>query len=221
MNMTQKEFEAKVLQYDGLCKKLANKYCNKKVEFDDLYQEGVIGLIKAIESYDVAAGTKEITHYYNYVNGHLLNYLRDKVNIVANNRRVIEAVNKAYRMRLEDATVQELVREMDITVEMATAIREHIDIKANYVFLDKQASNSEKEDMYNVLPTEDSFSCCDIRMLIDSMEDEDKFIINKVIEGYPTRDIARDLKRSAGYVTRAIRRIKENLNKKLDLGYIL
>ena len=38
----------------GIINKIANKYngINREVEFDDLFQSGVLGLIKAVEKYN-------------------------------------------------------------------------------------------------------------------------------------------------------------------------
>lgn len=56
-------------KYDGLIKKIANKFYN--VSFEDLYQAGVIGLLKAYKNYQDNTSAKFSTYAHDYIFGEM------------------------------------------------------------------------------------------------------------------------------------------------------
>ena len=60
-----------------LIKSILRRYKNKGVEYDDLYQLGCIGLLKAIKNFSTEFGVKFSTYVVPMIKGEIKRYLRD------------------------------------------------------------------------------------------------------------------------------------------------
>ena len=60
-----------------LIKSILRRYKNKGVEYDDLYQLGCIGLLKAIKNFSTEFGVKFSTYAVPMIMGEIKRYLRD------------------------------------------------------------------------------------------------------------------------------------------------
>ena len=66
-----------VVQNSPLVKSILRRYRNKGVEYDDLYQLGCIGLLKAIANFSEAFDVRFSTYAVPMVAGEIKRYLRD------------------------------------------------------------------------------------------------------------------------------------------------
>ena len=62
-------------KYLNLVNKFAREYANRGMDFQDLIQEGNIGLIKAVDKYDASYGTKFSTYAYWWIKKAILDFL--------------------------------------------------------------------------------------------------------------------------------------------------
>ena len=69
-----------ILEYENLVNKIAHKYSNYG-NFEDLKQEGMVGLLKALENYKENNNTKFSTYAYLWIKGAILEHLRCDKNI--------------------------------------------------------------------------------------------------------------------------------------------
>ena len=60
-----------------LIKSIVKRYLNKGVEYDDLYQLGAVGFIKAINNYDASFNVKFTTYAVPMIAGEIKRFLRD------------------------------------------------------------------------------------------------------------------------------------------------
>ncbi|MEU1073028.1 MULTISPECIES: SigB/SigF/SigG family RNA polymerase sigma factor [unclassified Streptomyces] len=93
-----------VAQWMPMAQRLAAKYRNRGAELEDLYQVAAMGLVKAIDRYEVARGAFE-AYAIPTINGELKRHFRDSLWAVHVPRRVQEARNKvrAARRQLQAA----------------------------------------------------------------------------------------------------------------------
>ena len=107
---------------------LVKRFWSKKANADDVFQVGCVGLIKAIDNFDISVGVKFSTYAVPMILGEIKRYLRD-----GNSLRVSRSIrDTAYRVlkvreRLEvdddDVTYDKIAREMNIAVsEVAYAL---------------------------------------------------------------------------------------------------
>jgi RNA polymerase sporulation-specific sigma factor len=63
-----------IIENEGLIYKIIDKYRNY-FELEDLYQVGVIGLIKASKTYNREYGTKFTSYAYPFILGEVIKYI--------------------------------------------------------------------------------------------------------------------------------------------------
>lgn len=79
---------------------ILKKYTSRISDLDDLFQIGVIGLIKAIDNFDITLGLKLSTYAIPMISGEIRRYLRDK-NLIRVSRSMKDLAYKAIMKRDE------------------------------------------------------------------------------------------------------------------------
>lgn len=99
-----------IIENEKFIYKIASKFYN--VDSDDLYQCGVIGLIKAVKNFKDNNKTKFSTYAYDYIFGEMYNYVTKRKNIKINKESL-----KLYKKicNVKDYLNQKLSREPSIT----------------------------------------------------------------------------------------------------------
>ena len=100
--------EKLIEQNQGLVWSIVRRYLGRGVETDDLYQLGVLGLIKAIQGYDQTLGTAFSTYAVPKIAGEIRRFLRDD-GLIKVSRGIKESAWKISRAK--DALEQKLGRE--------------------------------------------------------------------------------------------------------------
>lgn len=93
--------EAKIELINGNLKlvlSILRKYASKTDNLDDLFQIGVIGLIKAIDNFDLSYGLKLSTYACPMISGEIRRYLRDN-NMLRVSRSMKDLAYKTLQLR--------------------------------------------------------------------------------------------------------------------------
>lgn len=103
--------EALVIENAGLVRSLAQRFCGRGTEFEDLIQIGTIGMIKAVRSFSLERGTAFSTYAVPLIVGEIRRHLRDDGMI-----RVSRTYKKlgAQLMRVRGEIVAEEQREPSV-----------------------------------------------------------------------------------------------------------
>lgn len=96
----------------GLVYSVANRYCGRGCEKEDLIQIGSIGLLKAVDKFDFSFGVQFSTYAVPMIMGEIKRFLRDDGALKVS-RSLKEAALKGYRSR--EALQKKLNREPTIT----------------------------------------------------------------------------------------------------------
>lgn len=130
--------ELLILENSGLVWSIVRRFLGRGTEADDLYQLGCLGLLKAVEGFDLSYGTQFSTYAVPKITGEIRRFLRDdgavKVSRGVKERAstVKTARNKLLTALGREPTLQEISDQTGITVEdiaaaeMATACVESI-----------------------------------------------------------------------------------------------
>jgi len=99
------------------------KFLGRGENMDDLFQVGCIGLMKAIDNFDVEQGVRFSTYGVPMIVGEIRRYLRDNSAIRVSRSmrdtafRVLQAREKLMRESQREPTVEQIAKELDIPRE--------------------------------------------------------------------------------------------------------
>ena len=106
-----------------LIKSIAARYRNKMIEYDDLLQLGAMGLVKAINNFDVSFGVKFSTYAVPMIIGEVRRYLRD-YNPIRVSRSLRDTAYKALKEKerltnilSREPKTEEIAKNLDMTPE--------------------------------------------------------------------------------------------------------
>lgn len=147
----------------ALVRSIVKKYVNRGVEYDDLYQIGSMGLVKAVKNFDPAYNVRFSTYAVPMIAGEIKRYLRDD-GMVKVSRSLKELAGKVAAAQGElssklgrDPGIQELAEYMgedpeEISMAM-DASRPHISIyepvygdEGDALVMDKLTGSSDGDD---------------------------------------------------------------------------
>lgn len=115
-----------VKENEGLVWCVVKRFFNRGVEKDDLFQIGTIGLLKAIDKFDIGFEVKFSTYAVPMISGEIKRFLRDD-GMIKVSRSLKELSYKAYlcRERMQEKfgrepTISEIAEEMEVDCEELT-----------------------------------------------------------------------------------------------------
>lgn len=208
-----------------LIKSVIKRFKDKGVEYDDLYQIGCIGFLKAIKNFDSSFGVKFSTYVVPMVIGEIKRFMRDDGAIKVSralktlnlqiNRYIIDFYEKSQRKpTIEELSKHFQVEEQDIIMAMDSA-KMPISI---YSPLEDDAESSSIID--RIEPQEDvnqkMIDDIALKEVVKKLDERDrKIIILRYYYDKTQSEIAKELKISQVQVSRLESKILDNLKAKL------
>jgi RNA polymerase sporulation-specific sigma factor len=155
----------------GLVWSMVRRFQGRGVEPEDLFQIGCIGLMKAIDHFDLTMDVKFSTYAVPMIMGEMKRYLRDNSMIrVSRSLKELAVKSKMIREELNGAlgrepTVEEMASKLDVSVEELLMALE---------------STAEVESLHQTIYQGDGNAIC----LMDKIEDstrEDERVLDQII----------------------------------------
>ncbi len=116
--------EKLIVEHLYIAEILAKKYINRGIEYDDLYQVASMGLIFAMDRYDISKGYEFSSFATPTIVGEIKRYFRDKGWVIRVPRRIQELSKKVNQARIhlsqimqKQPTVTDIAEEIGITEE--------------------------------------------------------------------------------------------------------
>lgn len=104
------KFEEALQKHNKFLHKMAHKYAAaSKMTHDDIYQQAALFLFEAVKTFDPTKGVQEHTHYYGQIQMRLLNYIRDKKEIVKTPRDVHDIYQSLRKRGLSELDLEEMI----------------------------------------------------------------------------------------------------------------
>ena len=91
--------EQLVSHYRYIPELLSRRYSHRGAEFDDIYQVACIGLLNAIQRFDISKSIKFTTFATPTIIGEIKRFFRDKGYFIKVPRKIYETFNKANKIR--------------------------------------------------------------------------------------------------------------------------
>ena len=137
----------------GLVHHIVKRFVGRGVEAEDLFQIGTIGLMKAIDKFDLSFQVKFSTYAVPLISGEIKRFFRDdgmvKVSrsLKENGWKINRVVEQRKREDGKDMTVQELMQETGLTEEeIIMAMEANIHVESIY----KSVYQSDGSEIYLV-----------------------------------------------------------------------
>ncbi len=212
-------------QNSPLIKSIIKRFYGKGLEYDDLYQLGCLGFVKAIKNFNADFNVKFSTYVVPMVIGEIKRFMRDDGAIKVS--RAIKSLNLKINKFVEKYYAE---NKMSPTIEI---IAKHFDMEEGEIVM---AMDSAKMPLSLYAPVENSQGSSLIVDGIDSLATDenlmDKIAIREMLSSLTRRDraiilmryfydktqseIAQKLNISQVQVSRLENRILNNLKKKLS-----
>lgn len=212
----------------GLVHHIVKRYLNRGVDAEDLFQIGCIGLMKAIDKFDLSFEVKFSTYAVPMISGEIKRFLRDD-GLVKVSRTLKENGWKIKKVReqfqhengreptlqevaeLTGLSVEDVVMAMDAGAEVESIYRSIYQSDGNEIYLaDQIASRSnEKEQLLNHML---------LGQLLSELEGEEKELISlRYFQGKTQVDVAQRLGISQVQVSRLEKRILHRMREKVEV----
>jgi RNA polymerase sigma-B factor len=217
-------------KYVYLVEILAKKYVNRGVEYQDLFQIASIGLINAIERFDVEKGYKFSSFATPTILGEIKKYFRDKEWVIRVPRPLQKLSKRVYTAREE--LEQQLNRQPNITelAEYLGVSEEKIleAMEAASVYTPQSLDQPYNSDENRELSLGDLLGVDDgnltkienrdfIERCISNLDPTElKVLKDRYFKGHTQSQIARELKVSQMTISRLEKKIVEKFRRQLE-----
>ena len=199
-----------------LVRALTRRYASAQADLEDIFQEGCIGLIKALNRYEPEHGTKFATYAAHFVLGEIRSYLRKNGHLVKMSRTYHEYITRLFKEK--ERMEQTLMRHPNLD-ELSKAIdlpREEIAVLINEMAQSVLSYDEtvNKHDDTSSKNTEDLFFSIRLKEVINKLLHKEKQVmVLRYIMDKSQKETAELLGLSQSYVSRlekkALKRLKE------------
>jgi RNA polymerase sigma-B factor len=219
-----------VVQLSGLVESVARRFVGSGEPFEDLVQEGYLGLLNALDLFDPKKEVKFTTYATHLVIGQIKHYLRDKGKIIKEPAWLQELNHKINRV-MHELTIKHgrppSMREIADFMEMTTRAVEDVlttreifkvssldavmeDEEGEWSGYDLEKLPCELEQTFN-LPIEERMVL--ERAMLQLKELDQKVLQYFFYEGYNQTEIAHMLSISCNYVSHILRNATQKLRR--------
>ncbi len=217
--------ETLVNENSPLIKSVIRWFKDKGVEYEDLYQLGCIGFLKAINRFDVTYNVKFSTYVVPMVVGEIKRFMRDdgavKVSraIKGLNIKITKFSDKFFADNDRKPLLSEIaehfkISEQEVVLAMDSA---KMPVSLYTPFDDGEEDGLTIIDRFDGEQNEDFVEKFALKDMIDSLEERDKkIILMRYFYDKTQSEIAQRLGVSQVQVSRLENKILENLRKKLE-----
>ncbi|ADL13210.1 SigF/SigG family RNA polymerase sporulation sigma factor [Acetohalobium arabaticum] len=207
--------------------KVAHRFANKNYDYEELFQIGSIGLLKAIERFDLERDVKFSTYAVPLIIGEIKRFLRDDdaVKVSRSLKRRAHRINEVKESLTaelnREPTIQEIAEEMEVDkeeiVNALEAVREPTSIyspvyenEGNSIELvDQLAASSENQ--------EQEIDRLALREVIDELKTRERLILKlRFFDEKTQQEVADRIGVSQVQVSRLERKIIDKVREELD-----
>lgn len=221
--------EQLIVNHLNLVRFLAAKFNNRGEPLEDLVQVGTIGLIKAIDRFELERGLEFTTYATPTILGEIKRHFRDKGWSVRVPRRlqelsakVTQATDALTQQLQHTPTVDEIAAYLEVT---ADEVLEAMESGEAYSSVPLEGGGSGEDDAVSVIDRygvfDSDLASSDDRMLVEGVlkdftPKEQDVVRLRFVDGYTQAEIAERLGISQVQVSRLLRRTLKRMQEKID-----
>lgn len=157
-SLSAKEKARLVAKFLPLVRKIARGLARRSTDpVEDLIQVGSIGLLEAINRYELGHNTEFKTYAIHFITGHIRHYLRDRQSLLRGPRvlqelsyRLSQVSSRLTQEMGRDPSNQELAEALSMPIEQVDQVRMY-DRRVNVLWLDQEGAESEDDEQRSLL----------------------------------------------------------------------
>ncbi len=213
-----------ILKYEKLVNSIASKYSYYS-NFEDLRQEGMIGLLKALEKYQPNSQTKFSTYAVFWIKGAILEYLRKDKNIkiskeIQSLSKKVDLYQEQLRQKLNrEPTISELaffMEESEANIMDAIHSKEFV-LSSDYGI--NQDEEGKEVNLYDIIPYYElgyQEDILDLKMALEGLSKEEQEIINlRYFQEMTQSEVSKELGTNQVNISRneskILKKLRENI----------
>lgn len=211
-----------IKENSGLVAQVAKRSFHKtrhKVEFDDLMQEGFIGLTKAYCNYTPEKNTTFSTYAYYHISNQIMRYIAERVPMIRVPRYIYEISGMILRMKLENATPEEVSEKIPCSLNVAKRALDNL--KGNMVMSLNTIvaeTDTRESELMDTLPHDDDFTNLNVEEFIKSLNDELREVLLLALKEKSQMEIGVELGFSQAQAWRLMNKIRKKARDFFDEG---
>lgn len=225
MLSTTYELDEVIKQNSNLVYGVCSKY-NNYMDKEDLYQVGVMGLIKAYNNFDASKNVKFSTYAFSYVVGEVSTYVRENKaiklsrDLVRLGRKINEYIDKHFEVRGYEPSTKDIATMLEIPESKVTGALEACKM-AKSKSLEQEISDGGKViTLLDTTPAkENSISqeqMLDLKEAFKYLSDEEKeLVINRYFKDLTQSEVAELLGVNQVYVSRLEKKALSKMKSKM------
>lgn len=229
--------EQLVLAHLNLARFLASKFKNRGESLDDLVQVATIGLIKAIDRFDISRGLEFTTFATPTIMGEIKRHFRDKGWSVRVPRRlqelsakVTQVSDKLTEKLQRSPSVDEIAQSLGVSVDEVLEAMESAHAYTSVSLDVPQGDDDDGTQSSTVIDkyalVDEDLESSDDRIVLeqaikDFSEREQQIIRMRFLEGFTQVEIAQKLQISQVQVSRLLRKTLQKFQEKLDPNHVM
>ena len=205
---------------------IIQRFTNRRENLDDLFQVGCIGLIKAIDNFNIELDVKFSTYAVPMIIGEVRRYLRDNNSIRVSRSmrdlayRALQAREEIQREKQRDATLEEIAEKIGEKKENVSRAMEAI---VEPISLFESVYNDGEESVYVIDQIKNSDDCDEmwiediaLKEALKKLGDRERSIITKrFYNGKTQMEIANEIGISQAQVSRLEKSAIDKIRREL------
>jgi len=208
--------ERLIVQNSPLIKSIIKRYIGKGVDYDDLYQLGALGFVKAIHKFDPTVGVKFTTYAVPLIAGEVKRFLRDdgSIKVSRSTKTLYSHIKRFIASRQADETpptIEQIATELGVTREEVIYAMEAASMPVSLAEKSEGSGDGDGQTLEErvaspvALPLDDKLM---LKNLLAELEDrERKVIILRFFRNQTQSQIAKRLGISQVQVSRIEQRV--------------
>ncbi|MCI9537289.1 MAG: SigB/SigF/SigG family RNA polymerase sigma factor [Eubacterium sp.] len=214
----------------GLVYSIVSRYAGRGYDTEELSQIGAIGLIKAVDKFDMSFDVKFSTYAVPMISGEIKRFLRDdgmvKVSrsIKENGWKIRKAADSLSQQLDREPSIEELAAATEIAVEdIVLALEANLEVES--IHKPVSFSDGKEVSLEDKIPEKSDWNEQLLnRMLVDQLmlllnDKEKKLIQMRYYDDKPQREVAECLGISQVQVSRLEKKILKNLRNHMNKAY--
>lgn len=216
--------EKLITENSPLIKSVIKKYLNKGIEYDDLFQLGSLGFLKAIDNFDASFGVKFSTYAVPMIAGEVKRFIRDNgiIKVSRSTKQLCLQINKFIESYIaskeKTPTIDIIAKEFNITEnEVVYAMDSAVKPMSLYTLVGDD--NGKEQYLIDKIES-DNNNELDNYVLYNAIKElslrERKIIILRYFRDKTQKEIANELGVSQVQVSRLENKILQKIRKSIE-----